>query len=389
MCFNTKKSDINRWLTAGLLLFLLWGKSNAQSPTFQTFQPISAHHGQSLSFLMESSTFFKNNEYFDPFAYGYTGIGFYAQPAVSYHFSDKFQATAGVYLLKYSGLDDFTQVIPIFRLRYKIAPVLELVMGNIYGTANHRLAEPLFRYDRFFQDHVEYGFQFLLHTDRIRSDLWLSWENYIQVGDTSQEQLLVGNSTRIVLWGLRHQKGFRLELPVQVLIAHKGGQLEPPPHKPVSTIFNALVGIKMIYVFNNKSSLQVEPDFLLYNGLNLPDSGKFNAQPYQNGWGVYPRLTFQYGRWHFMTGYWYAKRFISPHGEYLFQSVSEITPGFSQEKRELLTNKIWINKRIFHHVWLEARFESYYDLMSHQFDYSYGLYIVMNEKFFLFKPKSK
>ncbi|UBM62029.1 hypothetical protein LA303_11575 [Candidatus Sulfidibacterium hydrothermale] len=367
------------------MLLLGAGEVSAQSSVFRTYQPLSDSSQQTLFFRIESSTFFKNNEYFDSFAYGYTGIGFYAKPVLDYYFTDKFEATAGVYLLKYSGLDDFSQVIPIFRLRYKMAPTLELVMGNIYGTANHRLAEPLFRYDRFYQDHIEYGFQFLLHTSHVWSDLWLSWEHFIQVGDTLQEHLMVGSSTVFTFNNPR--KGWGFSIPVQVVFAHKGGQLAPPPHKPVSTIMNTLAGVQLQYRFNPKISLAFEPEILYYAGLNLPDPNEINGQPFNDGWGSYTKLSFRYGPLKIMTGYWYAKRFISPHGEYLFQSVSEIDPAFSQEKRELLTSKISFHKTIYHSIKLEARFESYYDLMSHELDYSYGLYIVMNESFFLLKYK--
>ncbi len=379
----TGPGKVFRRIPVLLLLLLIFGKVSAQSPVFRTYLPLSDSSRKTLYFRMESSTFFKNNEYFDAFAYGYTGIGFYAKPVLDYYFTDKFEATAGVYLMKYSGLDHFSQVIPIFRLRYKMAPMLELVMGNIYGTANHRLAEPLFRYDRFYQHHIEYGFQFLLHTRHIWSDLWLSWEHFIQVGDTLQEHLMVGSSTVFTFTNPR--KGWAFSIPVQVVFAHRGGQLAPPPHKPVSTLMNSLVGVQLQYRFNPKTSLAFEPEILCYAGLNLPDPNEMNGQPFRNGWGSYTKLSFRYGSLKIMTGYWYARRFISPHGEYLFQSVSEIDPSFSQEKRELLTGKISFQKTIYHSIKLEARFENYYDLMSHQLNYSYGLYLVMNESFFLLK----
>ena len=367
------------------LILLLAGECQAQSPAFRTYVPLYDSCSKALSFRFESSSFFKNNEYFNNFAYGYTGLGFYLEPTLEYYFTPKLRVNAGVYLLKYSGRDKFTQVIPIFRVQYQLAKPLELVMGNIYGTANHQMAEPLFRYDRYFQHHVEYGFQFLLNTATIHSDLWLSWEHYIMVGDTAQEHLVVGNSTIFRI--LRRPKGLSMSIPLQFLVAHKGGQLAPPPHKPMSTIFNGLTGIRLTYRFSAKSSLEFAPQFLLYEGLHLPDPGEPNAQPFKNGWGSYTKLTYHHNQLHVMVGYWYAKRFISPHGEYLFQSVSEIHPTYSQEKRQLLTTKIWLDKTIYRNIKLETRFESYYDLMTHHLDYSYGLYIVINESFFLAKYK--
>ena len=382
--FSTYRFWRRRNLLGGfvfLLLLFSTGESRGQSSVFRTYVPLYDTCAKTLNFRFESSTFFKNNEYFNDFAYGFTGLGFYAKPTLEYYFTPKFKVNAGVYLLKYSGRDIFTQVIPIFSVQYKMAKSLELIMGNIYGTANHQVGEPLFRYDRYYQNHIEYGLQFLLNTTAVRSDLWLSWENFIMVGDTSQEQLVVGNSSDFMV--LRDWEGFSLTIPLQLLVAHKGGQLAPLPHKPMSTIFNGLTGVRLAYRFTEKSSITFEPQFLLYEGLHLPGPGELNAQPFKNGWGSYTKLTYHYRGVHVMAGYWYAERFISPHGGYLFQSVSEMDPGFSQEKRELLTSKIWFNKTIYRSIKLEARFESYYDLMTNQLDYSYGLYIVMNESFFL------
>jgi len=314
-----------------LILFSLAGKIQAQSPVFQTYVPLYDSCSKTLSLRVESSSFFKNNEYFDNFAYGYTGLGFYVKPTLEYYFTPRIKVNAGVYLLKYSGRNNFSQVIPIFSVQYKMAKSLELIMGNIYGTANHQLAEPLFRYDRYFQNHIEYGFQLLLNTATIHSDLWLSWEHYIMVGDTAQEHLVAGSSSTFRIMPDRH--GFSLSIPLQFLVAHKGGQLAPSPHKPLSTILNGLTGLKLTYHFSKESRISFEPQFLLYAGLNLPDQGEANAQPFKNGWGSYTTITYQYHRLHVMAGYWYAERFIAPHGEYLFQSVSEINPDFSQAKQ--------------------------------------------------------
>ena len=368
------------WLFVGLAMSVL----HAQSNTFRTYVPIKPTNAQKLYFHIESTAFFKNNEYFSPYAYGFTGIGIYLKPTFDYYFSRNLKVTAGAYLLKYSGLDKISQAIPVFSVQYRVTKSFDLVMGNIYGTANHQLEEPLFRFDRFYQNHVEYGLQFLWHNKRIHSDLWLNWEHFIQLGDTAQEQLTVGNSTRLLL--LR-QKGFRLILPIQFLFKHKGGQLAPEPHIPITTIFNGLSGLRLAYYFNKKTAIQFSQLFLLYKALSNPPEGTSVHLPFDKGWASYSKINFRYKSFHFIAGYWKGERFIAPLGETLFQSVSEIDPNYTQEDRSLITSKISYRKNIYKGIRLEARAASYFDTASKKLDYSYGLYIRINTDFFLCKVK--
>ena len=368
------------WLFIGFAI----GSIHAQSSTFRTFVPVQANHSHKLYFRIESTAFFKNNEYFSPYAYGFTGIGIYIKPTLEYYFSKKLKITAGTYLLKYSGLDKISQAIPIFSVQYRVTKSFELVMGNIYGTANHRLEEPLFRFDRFYQHHIEYGLQFLWHNKRIHSDLWLNWEHFIQLGDTAQEQLTVGNSTRLLLL---QQKGFRLILPIQFLIKHKGGQLAPEPRPPVTTIFNGLSGLRLAYNFNKKSSIQFSQLFLLYKALSYPSLGQAGHLPFGKGWASYSKIDLQLKSFHLMAGYWSGQQFIAPLGETLFQSVSEINPETIQKNRSLITGKLSYRKSIARGIKLEARAASYFDTDTKKIDYSYGLYIRINTDFFLCKVK--
>ena len=38
---------------------------------------------------------------------------------------------------------------------------LTLRFGNIFGSLSHRISEPVFRFDRYFENNIEYGLQFL------------------------------------------------------------------------------------------------------------------------------------------------------------------------------------------------------------------------------------
>ena len=353
----------------------------AQNSAFRIFSPLCDTCNHDLSLRFEGSSFFQNNEYFDPFAMGLTGIGFYVQPTLEYYFMPNLKVNAGVFALKYSGLDHFSQVIPIFSIQYQAAKSLEIVFGNIFGTLNHNLEQPLFRYDRFYTNHVEYGMQFLLNTKNIKSDLWLHWVHFILPGDTAPERLVVGNNTLIHL--LSH-KNFSVNLPVQFLFTHRGGQMEPGPHY-VSTLFNGLTGLKFKYDLNSFSSLQFQPLIAFYHALNLPDPGRPGYQPFQNGFGLYPKIQYSFHHFNLMTAYWYGNKFIAPEGEYLFQSVSEINPNYTEAIRKLWVSRVWYNKTMGKYLNLEVRLSTYYDLHHQNLDYSYAFYMLINQNFFLGK----
>lgn len=386
---NMLKQALNKILYIKFLIILILiattaTKLFAQTKTFRTYIPIQPKDTGKLFLHIESTAFLKNNEYFSPFAYGYTGIGVYFKPTLDYYFSSRLAVNAGVYMLKYAGLDNLTQTIPIFTIRYKPAEAIDIIMGNIYGTGNHRLAEPLFRYDLFYQHHIEYGIQFLWNSKHFKTDLWLNWRHFIQLGDTTQEKLTVGSSSSIIIF---NNKSIKVTIPVQLLFNHQGGQLMPLPHKPITTIFNGYTGTEAVWKFNKKWKLGISENIALYNGLSFPDEGQGHL-PAKQGWGSYCKAKLSYNNWHVMTGYWYAKNFIAPLGETQFQSLSEISPDVYRKKINLLTAKFWYNKVIVKGIMIEARFEEYYDTQNRNFDYSYGLWLRINSSFFLTKAKT-
>jgi len=367
-----------------ITLFLTVGNVHAQSNSFLSYRPINIEHSKKLYLRFESASFLQNNEYFSPFAYGYTSTGYFVKPSLEYTFNRHLKANIGIFLLQYSGIDHFTQTLPVFSIQYKITKSLDLVMGNIYGTANHRLEQPLFRYESYYQDHMEYGLQFLWHSKRVQSDLWLHWEHFIQLGDTAQEQLMIGNSSRFLLYS--HNK-IKLILPIQFTIIHNGGQLEPAPHLPIRTIFDGLSGLRLRYEINAQSYIQFSQLFAVYKCLSEPLVGEAGHMPFAHGWGSYSKISFQKKHFHAMAGYWHGYRFIAPEGETQFQSVSEINPSYTQDIRSLITAKVWFRKSISKGMQLEARTSAYFDTDSRKLDYSYSLYVIINRDFFLTKVK--
>ncbi len=357
--------------------------AKGQYKTFTTFSPVCDTCYHKLDLKFEGASFFQNNEYFNSFTLGKTGIGVFILPELSFYFKKNLRIDAGIFLLKYSGKNKFTNIIPIFTIQYRPAPYLDIVLGSIYGTLNHQLAEPLFRYDRYYTNPVEYGMQFILHKPRIWSDIWLNWEHYVSTGDAGPEKLTGGTNTRI---NLISNKNLNIQIPFQTLVFHSGGQFENKSYS-ISTIINSLSGIKISLFPDNIFNVRISQLFLGYYGKSLPPEGVKGYIPFNKGWAGYTKLRFNYKSYSFMTGYWHANNFFAPKGEFLFQSLSEYKPNFYVKERNLWTTKLWFHKQIGKNLKIEARFSTYYDLISHKMDISYGFYLILNQNLFLLKYK--
>ena len=98
------------------ILFLICIKLNAIRIDPDTTQINSIYFADSNNFYFnfQNQNFFWNNEYFGSIAAGYTLIGYHVTPTIEYHFSNNFKVEAGVHMLKYSGVDDFSTIIPSY-----------------------------------------------------------------------------------------------------------------------------------------------------------------------------------------------------------------------------------------------------------------------------------
>jgi hypothetical protein len=332
-----------------------------------------------LSFRFENSNFIKDNEFYSKLTNSGMYIGFFAKPTLEYYFTKNTKVNAGVFLLKYSGLDNFTQAIPIFSVQQKITKHLDLVMGSIYGNHYHQLDEPIYSIDNYFTNNVEYGAQFLYHSKYFDSDLWLNWEKYIFVGDPYQEQFHMG-------WASTFKydiNSLSISLPIQLYTSHKGGTIDSCPD-PVISIFNGVGGINFKYNFENNTSLSFEPSIYYYDVLTAPSSGPF-APKISNGEAYYFKLKFSSKYLDAFVGYWHARDFVAPRGEYLFQSISIKDPDYYQKYRKLIPLKVIFKYPINKYINLQLRTDDYYNVIDKVMDHSYSLFLIINQDFFISK----
>ncbi len=203
-----------------------------------------------LSLSIYNTDFIKNNEYFSPIVSGYTLIGYLLQARLAYQVAPNVKIEAGIHLQKYSGLDKFTEVKPIFTVNYQPFSWANIIIGTLYGSANHRMIDPLFDIERYYKNNIEDGAQLLINHPRIHADLWLNWEQFIMKHSTFQEKIVAGFSAEIPL--IDTSKRTILSIPVQCLLAHKGGQDLNLPDHVIETLLNADYGLHVGVRFRSK-----------------------------------------------------------------------------------------------------------------------------------------
>lgn len=365
-----------------IAIIFLGGIVNAQQ--FQTMELLCDTCAGDLNIQVESSSFTKNNEYLSKFAQGITGIGVQVKPTFEYYFNENTKANIGAYGLKYSGVNNLSQATPIFSIHHKICDGAEVVFGNIYGNLNHKLEEPLYRFDRYYTNNIEYGFQFLHKSKYVESDLWVDWDKFIFEGDPFQEEFTAGNHTTV---NFINNDKFEFKGDIQALLSHKGGEIDTY-EGPAIYLFSGAYGFDLRYK-TEKFSFGASPKVFWYRGLRLPESGN-NFYHYKHGSGFLMKADVDHKNFNFKLGYWIGEKFIASKGEYLYMSVSEVDEKTRQVTRKLITAKLSVKRPISKNLHLEFRTELYGDLVNDVLpDYTYGFYFIANERFFLKKIKKR
>ena len=331
-----------------------------------------------LTVHITGDSFLKNNEFFSPHTDGFTGIGFILQPRLKYQIDEQTSVELGYHFLKYSGLNSFSEAIPLFTIRSTLKPGWTVLFGAIEGAAKHKLSEPVYRIDNDYQNQIEYGVQSLLDYEWIESDLWLHWEQFIKKDDPFPEEVYAGNTTNMRFF---ERKPFSIYFNTELLISHLGGQIDADEN-PDRTILNYAVGPSISYHQND--NVKVTLKYLYYKSSvtkQVADRQHEFYIPFDSGHAHYPQLNLTAHTFSMTTGYWFSNSFVSPRGEFLFSSIADNDRLFSRAIRKIWTNVITYNINPFPYLSLSVFSSTYFDTIQNHLDYHYGLRAVIKLDF--------
>jgi len=329
-----------------------------------------------LTFKMASSFYFINNEFFGDVVEGYTLPTYQLEPTLVYYASDMFRIRGGVHLQQFFGKNENMKVRPVIAASILFYKNLSLTMGAINGHLNHRLSDAMFHYERSINYPIENGFQFKYSDDNWWADAWMSWEQYIEIGDSIPEIFTVGVSARRTL--IKSDAGFKMDLPFQTVVMHRGGQISDFEEDGTSFL-------------NLSSGLEIEKRqkayinkvgwfgyFLYYNDLKEANALGFNV-----GHAIYTGVVLETLQNSLMLGYWNADDFLSSRGNPMFNSVSTFIENAWFGNRSMITGKLMWHKKIVPDVNFSVLLDGFYDINISQFDYAYGFRIGFTPEFFI------
>src|SRR5580765_8127620 len=137
-----------------LLSFLVLGATlsygQLDNRVFEDRRNVEEIDSNKLFFGVNLLGFVKDNEYDqyrNPVITGYTLFGYQFSPTLSYHVTKNIRVDGGIYLQKDFGNSTFSTIAPIFSVKYQ-KKYFSVIFGNLDGSLNHRLIEPLYNFER-------------------------------------------------------------------------------------------------------------------------------------------------------------------------------------------------------------------------------------------------
>ena len=346
-------------LTAALLL-LTTANAKAQvsvhidSLLFENSHRIDSASCGELRLNFDALCFFRDNEYKGCLSKGYTLPGYRLQPTVSYQPLKNLRVEVGVSMLHYWGANkypnlnysdiatwqgDQTQtgfhLLPFFNVQLAVSRNFNLILGNIYGGANHRLIEPLYNQENALSADPEMGVQMQWQTKPLDFDVWVNWESFIFDKDTHQEAFTFGLSTRFK--ANRPERRTHVYFPLQVVMQHRGGEINPDAEqRQVKTWMNAAAGVGVTIHTDNSilTRLNAEADVAYYRQMTGA------LLPFDNGKGVYLKAEADIWRFCLRGAYWDSSKFISIFGNPLYGSVGIHNRDFQMQRNRTVSAQL-------------------------------------------------
>lgn len=320
-----------------------------------------------------NTNFVRNNEYSNPIIEGYTLIGYFMQPELVYRPAGKTELRLGAHLLSYSGTNKFSLVKPVFSTSWYFSDNTRFTIGSLSGSDGHSMSDPHYNSERIYNAFSEDGLQLVTSNENFFSDTWLSWENYIFKGDAEREIFTAGESFRYTLPEISGL--ITLEIPVQALVKHFGGQISNYLEQ-VETYLNIASGARLSFAVNQSENVSAGVNSLFFIGNCLTHNAPSGIS---HGYAVWHKLFFSFRKAELEAGYWSSHDYYAPDGNFIFGSVSDRFDNLVISGRKLITASINIKLPYSDFFEFYFGFDGYYDTDLNRFDNAMTLHIKLDK----------
>ncbi|MGE0569337.1 MAG: hypothetical protein AB7O73_15465 [Bacteroidia bacterium] len=320
----------------------------------------------------------KDIENFGPMIDGYTLFGYQFNPQLGYKFSKNASVEGGIYLRQDFGHSGFNEILPTFSIRYQ-EDDFKMVFGNLDGSLNHGLIEPIYAFERFMTNRMETGVQYFLTKKRFDAELWIDWHHMLYRLVNDYERLLVGINTN--LFKINTEK-YEFRIPFQGTGRHNGGQIarggyiNGPDKEGVYTHLNGSVGVYFKKKLDKKHLKHVYFDTrYVWNKNNTKDTSVFVYKRF--GDGMLANIGMNIFGSDLMLSYWYGSDYISEFGGplYFSESTSVTYAGTYKSFRNYLILRLTSKFQLAKQLTLTLRTEPQWDIDFQRFSCDFGLYL--------------
>jgi len=325
--------------------------------------------GQQVYLDFQSLFFVRNNEYFSNIDPGETLFGYQFIPSLVWqpYKNHDLLIKGGAYLQRNFGDNNFAVAQPTFTLDYKIKNS-RIVFGTLYGGLEHRLIEPLYRFERGLNDRLENGMQYIYKSNKFFVDAWVNWRQTTSQALNKQEIIEPGVSLNYTFIGNK-ESAFKSHFIFQLTNHHAGGSLVEIPLKNLT---NAAIGLDFKYKKSDKLEFNFNPFFV-----HSLDHSIVIQQPFKDGMGLYVNAGVRKNHFNIILSYWKGWEYFSNLGTPMFNSFYPQNFYSMERERELLFLRcIYTLPLIKNNFVTDLRLEPIYDLKNKAIDYSFGIYFI-------------
>jgi hypothetical protein len=285
--------------------------------------------------------------------------------------------------LKYYGTEKFSQVRPVFSTTLFFSDKTSLTLGTLSGPDKHHFFDPHFYSERLYNEYIEDGIQLTHINEHIFTDTWISWENYIFKGDSAREQFTFGESFRYTSSPIA--EFIHLEVPVQLQLKHRGGQISDYPQHMESYI-NIAAGLRANFDLGEKRYGQAGIEYLHF--FNKDRDGD-TISGISQGNASWIRLHYTYKAFRFETGYWRAHDFYAPNGNPIYGCVSDYQPGLVIHDRKIINNSLSVRFLPISSLEFYFGVDLYYDISLNRMDQAYTIHLNFDKLINLLSSKPR
>ena len=269
-----------------------------------------------LQFHFDNLNYFRNTEYTTLVDKGSTFPGFHLLPYMQYQFNENAEIMGGLFIRYDFGNPNIKTIEPYIKFKYRLWGH-DLIFGNLEGSVQHNMIEPMMDYEQAITNRTEQGIQVKKEDRRIEYDFWIDWQQMIYEGDPKNEEMYAGLTFR---FNPIMNDRTKFSINGQSLTVHKAGEIDSSI-TPNQMVYNYAFGLEFNHKFSENTEL-----FLSGHAAYLHDHSNFQSYGFRSGLGQLAVLRLRLHEYQIILNYWDAYRFQSPYGERLYFSIGRKNP---------------------------------------------------------------